>query len=109
MLRGRGGRTRREKKRRKDRQVCPLKPLSLAFPVYHWFVLPSGLQSFNWLQQAAEAAEFEAQRAAEAAAELDKWKDMFQVETEGTVEEDVQEQSQGLLHEFVEYIKVRLI
>lgn len=56
--------------------------------------------------KAAELEEFEAKRAAETAAELEKWKDLFSVETEGTVEEDVKEESQGLLNQFVEYIKV---
>lgn len=37
--------------------------------------------------------------------EFDKWKSAFVVDTEGTVENDVQEESQGLLFEFVEYIK----
>jgi len=37
--------------------------------------------------------------------EFDKWKTAFSVDTEGTVEDDAQEESQGLLLDFVEYIK----
>ena len=36
--------------------------------------------------------------------EFDKWKDMFTVESEGTVEQEIQAESQGLLQEFIEYI-----
>jgi len=38
-------------------------------------------------------------------AEFDKWKSAFVVDTEGTLENDVQEESQGLLLDFVEYVK----
>lgn len=38
--------------------------------------------------------------------EFDKWKSAFVVDTEGTVEDDVQDGNQGLLFDFVEYIKV---
>ncbi|CAM6125870.1 unnamed protein product [Calypogeia fissa] len=40
-----------------------------------------------------------------AAAEFDKWKTAFSIETEGTQEQDVQEEGQGLLNNFVDYIK----
>ncbi|GBG71433.1 hypothetical protein CBR_g8852 [Chara braunii] len=40
-----------------------------------------------------------------AQAEYAQWKGAFALETEGTVEDDVAEQSQGLLQEFVDYIK----
>lgn len=56
--------------------------------------------------QAAELAEFEGRREAESSAELDKWKGLFSVEGGGSVEEDVAEQTQGLLQGFVDYIKV---
>lgn len=38
--------------------------------------------------------------------EFERWKSAFVVDTEGTVENDAQEESQGLLSDFVEYIKV---
>lgn len=54
-----------------------------------------------------EAAREQKVREEEAAnAEFDKWKSAFVVDTEGTMENDVQEESQGLLFDFVEYIKV---
>ena len=55
-----------------------------------------------------EAAREQKAKEEEAAnAEFDKWKSAFVVDTEGTLENDVQEESQGLLLNFVEYIKVR--
>lgn len=42
---------------------------------------------------------------AAANAEFEKWKDAFTVDTEGTLEEELQEESRGLLNDFVEYIK----
>jgi hypothetical protein len=55
-----------------------------------------------------EAAREQKVKEEEAAnAEFDKWKSAFVVDTEGTLENDVQEESQGLLLDFVEYIKVR--
>lgn len=56
-------------------------------------------------REAAELAERQARQAAEEKAELDKWQGMFSVEAEGTVEADAQEGSQGLLQDFVDYIK----
>lgn len=40
-------------------------------------------------------------------AEFEKWKDAFTVDNEGTMEDETKE-SGGLLHDFVEYIKVVL-
>ena len=40
-------------------------------------------------------------------AEFDKWKDAFTVDNEGTME-DSQDESRGLLDDFVQYIKVLL-
>ncbi|KAK9092111.1 hypothetical protein Syun_027022 [Stephania yunnanensis] len=40
-----------------------------------------------------------------AAVEFDKWKGEFSVDAEGTTESDMQEGGQGLLSDFVEYIK----
>ena len=51
---------------------------------------------------AAESARVEKEKAE--AAEFDKWKDMFTVTNEGTVEEEMAEESGGLLAEFVDYI-----
>eukprot|EP00897_Mesotaenium_endlicherianum_P005075 jgi/Mesen1/4596/ME000232S03847 len=55
--------------------------------------------------KAEEQREEEAKREAEGLAELEQWKGMFSVETEGTVEADVQQESQGLLLDFVHYIQ----
>ncbi|KAJ7981606.1 DDRGK domain-containing protein 1 [Quillaja saponaria] len=52
--------------------------------------------------------EAKAQKAREeqaAAQEFEKWKDEFSVDAEGTTENEVQDGSQGLLADFVEYIK----
>eukprot|EP00250_Pteridium_aquilinum_P011161 c19875_g1_i1 orf=397-1263(-) len=38
-------------------------------------------------------------------AEFEKWKDDFTVDNEGTMEEEMKEESGGLLYDFVEYIK----
>lgn len=38
--------------------------------------------------------------------EFEKWKDAFSVDAEGTTENESQDDGQGLLHNFVEYIKV---
>lgn len=53
-------------------------------------------------REAAESARVEKEKAE--AAEFDKWKDMFTVTNEGTVEEEMAEESGGLLAEFVDYI-----
>ena len=41
--------------------------------------------------------------------EFDKWKDMFTVEGEGTVEQEIQQESQGLLQEFIDHIVERKV
>lgn len=41
--------------------------------------------------------------------EFDKWKGEFSVDDEGTTENEVQDGTQGLLFDFVEYIKVEVI
>ena len=38
------------------------------------------------------------------AEEFDKWKDLFTVENEGTAEAEIQQESQGLLQEFIDHI-----
>ena len=43
-----------------------------------------------------------------AALEFEKWKGEFSVDGEGTTENEVQDGSQGLLFDFIEYIKVNL-
>ncbi|CAH9087901.1 unnamed protein product [Cuscuta epithymum] len=40
-----------------------------------------------------------------AAHEFEKWKSAFSVDAEGTTESDIQDESHGLLYDFVEYIK----
>ncbi|KAG6546850.1 hypothetical protein Mapa_011703 [Marchantia paleacea] len=52
-----------------------------------------------------EAAQQKLREEEAANAEFDKWKNAFSVDTEGTQEQDVQEEGQGLLNDFVEYIK----
>lgn len=65
------------------------------------------LASIYTLSLQEEAAREQKAKEDEAAnEEFDKWKSAFVVDTEGTVENDVQEESQGLLFDFVEYIKV---
>lgn len=64
--------------------------------------------SFIWYKSIQEE-EAKAQKAKEeeaAALEFDKWKGAFSVDAEGTTENEVQDGSQGLLFDFVEYIKV---
>ena len=53
-------------------------------------------------REAEESARVEKEKAE--AAEFDKWKDMFTVTNEGTVEEEMAEESGGLLAEFVDRI-----
>jgi len=60
----------------------------------------------NLFFQEEAAQEQKAKEEQAANEEFDKWKSAFVVDTEGTVENDVQEESQGLLSDFVEYIKV---
>lgn len=53
-----------------------------------------------------EEAKAQKEKEEEAAnAEFEKWKDAFSVKEEGTAEEEMQDGSQGLLFDFVEYIK----
>lgn len=55
--------------------------------------------------------EAEARKAKEeeaAALEFEKWKGEFSVDAEGTTENEAQDGTQGLLFDFVEYIKVYL-
>ena len=53
-------------------------------------------------REVEESARVEKEKAE--AAEFDKWKDMFTVTNEGTVEEEMAEESGGLLAEFVDHI-----
>ncbi|XP_019183043.1 PREDICTED: DDRGK domain-containing protein 1 [Ipomoea nil] len=55
------------------------------------------------LEEEAKARQAKEEEAA--ALEFEKWKDAFSVDAEGTTESDVQEEGQGLLYDFVEYIK----
>nr|XP_043621842.1 DDRGK domain-containing protein 1 [Erigeron canadensis]XP_043621843.1 DDRGK domain-containing protein 1 [Erigeron canadensis] len=52
-----------------------------------------------------EAAARKAKEEEAAALEFDKWKGEFSVDAEGTTENEVQDGTQGLLYDFVEYIK----
>ncbi|KAL3687871.1 hypothetical protein R1sor_014180 [Riccia sorocarpa] len=53
-----------------------------------------------------EEAEQQKLKEEEAAnAEFEKWKSAFSIDTEGTQEQDVQVEGQGLLNDFVDYIK----
>ncbi|PIN08539.1 hypothetical protein CDL12_18884 [Handroanthus impetiginosus] len=55
------------------------------------------------LEEEAEARKAKEEEAA--ALEFEKWKGEFSVDAEGTTENEVQDGSQGLLFDFVEYIK----
>ncbi|MCL7030360.1 hypothetical protein MKW94_025678 [Papaver nudicaule] len=55
------------------------------------------------LEEEAKARKAKEEEAA--ALEFEKWKDAFSVDAEGTTESEVQDGSQGLLFDFVEYIK----
>lgn len=52
-----------------------------------------------------EARARKAKEEAAAALEFEKWKGAFSVDAEGTTESETQDDGQGLLHNFVEYIK----
>lgn len=56
--------------------------------------------------QEEEALARKAKEEEAAALEFEKWKGDFSVDAEGTTENEVQDGSQGLLFDFVEYIKV---
>ncbi|KAI3988222.1 hypothetical protein MKX01_012011 [Papaver californicum] len=55
------------------------------------------------LEEEAKARKAKEEEAA--ALEFEKWKDAFSIDAEGTTESEVQDGSQGLLFDFVEYIK----
>lgn len=61
---------------------------------------------FSIQEEEAEARKAKEEEAA--ALEFEKWKGEFSVDAEGTTENEVQDGSQGLLFDFVEYIKVYL-
>ncbi|KAH9325634.1 hypothetical protein KI387_005812, partial [Taxus chinensis] len=54
-------------------------------------------------EEAAKAQKAKEEEAA--SADFERWKDAFSVDTEGTAEEEMQDGGQGLLFDFVEYIK----
>ncbi|PWZ15853.1 DDRGK domain-containing protein 1 [Zea mays] len=56
-------------------------------------------------RQEEEARARKAKEEAAAALEFEKWKGAFSVDAEGTTESETQDDGQGLLHNFVEYIK----
>lgn len=58
-------------------------------------------------EQQEEAERKQAEQDAQDQEEFDKWKDMFSTEEGGTVEDEISQESQGLLSEFVDYIKHR--
>lgn len=58
--------------------------------------------------QEEEAKARQAKEEEAAALEFEKWKGEFSIDAEGTTENEVQDASQGLLFDFVEYIKVYL-
>ena len=43
------------------------------------------------------------------AEEFDKWKDLFTVENEGMAEAEIQQESQGLLQEFIDHIVAKKV
>lgn len=56
--------------------------------------------------QEEEALARKAKEEEVAALEFENWKGEFSVDAEGTTETDAQDGSQGLLSDFIEYIKV---
>lgn len=58
--------------------------------------------------QEEEAQARKAKKEEAAALEFEKWKGAFSVDAEGTTENELQDGSQDLLSNFVEYIKVLL-
>lgn len=56
--------------------------------------------------QEEEARARKAREEEAAAMEFEKWKGEFSVDAEGTTENEVQDGNQGLLSDFVDYIKV---
>lgn len=56
--------------------------------------------------QEEEARARKAREEEAAAMEFEKWKGEFSVDAEGTIENEVQDGNQGLLSDFVDYIKV---
>lgn len=67
------------------------------------------IQFVYWTDNLLQEEEALAQKAKEeeaAALEFDKWKGEFSVDAEGTTENAMQDEGQGLLSSFVEYIKV---
>ena len=61
---------------------------------------------FLVLIQEEEARALKEKEEESANAEFEKWKGAFSVKEEGTAEEEMQDGGQGLLFDFVEYIKV---
>lgn len=59
-----------------------------------------------WSPQEEEANARKAKEEEAAALDFEKWKGEFSIDAEGTTEDDVQDGSQGLLSDFVDYIKV---
>lgn len=57
----------------------------------------------GFMEEEARARKAKEEEAA--ALEFEKWKGAFSVDAEGTTESDTQDDGQGLLHNFVEYIK----
>lgn len=67
------------------------------------------LNSFERTELFVQEEEAKARQAKEeeaAALEFEKWKGEISVDAEGTTENEIQDGSQGLLFDFVEYIKV---
>lgn len=64
------------------------------------------LNRFELLIKEEEAEARKAKEEEAAALEFEKWKGEFSVDAEGTTENDVQDGTQGLLFDFVEFIKV---
>lgn len=60
----------------------------------------------QWFIQEEEAMARKAKEEEAAALEFEIWKGEFSVDAEGTTENELQDGRQGLLFDFVEYIKV---
>lgn len=93
-----------EEREAKERQLVSLS--SLLFWFRNILSCVPFLRISTWFIQEEEAKAQKAKEDEAAALEFEKWKGEFSVDAEGTTENEMQDGNQGLLVDFVEYIKV---
>lgn len=76
------------------------------YPCMIFLMLSSPFKNLLLSIQEEEAEARKAKEEETAALEFEKWKDEFSVDAEGTTENEMQAGGEGLLSNFVEYIKV---